>query len=346
MPTDKNVKNLGERLKASAIADKIRLHTPGHKGSLCSLDLTELSDGSFPSADIADAERYIASAYGAKHSHMLCGGSSQGVKAALYYANANGIADVNSHRSVFDGFRLAGKRCDRVGAVGSLVPITVKDIASALAPDIGVVAVTSPTYYGYVADIDGIREFCRAHGLLFAIDGAHGAHFGASKLLPEPFANRCDICNVSTHKTLFALTQTAVLLDDLSDAESARLGEAVGIMGTTSPSYLLYASIDGAVRKMKDSAEAYERLYEPLCELKSQFPFLKNDDFTRLVLDCSEVGKSGMDAKALNDALCRRGVYSEMTDGRHIVFIFTAADTPETVDKFALALRGATEDVT
>ncbi|MCM1368392.1 MAG: hypothetical protein NC184_06270 [Roseburia sp.] len=337
------MEKLGDRLKASADADKLRLHTPGHKGELCSLDLTELSDGSFPSVAIAEAEREIADVYGARHARMLCGGSSQGVKAAVYFAGSNGIVDINSHRSVFDGFKLAGKRCSAAGVRGALTPITVKDIASALAPDIGVVVVTSPTYYGYVADVDGIREFCRAHGLLFAVDGAHGAHFGASKLLPEPFAGRCDVCNVSTHKTLSALTQTAVLLDNLSDSDSARLSDAVDIMGTTSPSYLLYASIDGAVRKMRDSAAAYERLYEPLCEIKAQFPFLQNDDFTRLVLDCSRVGA---DATAINAALCRRGVYSEMTDGKNIVFIFTAADTPETAEKFASALRGAIEDVT
>lgn len=337
------MKTFDDRLNAAAAADRLRLHTPGHKGSLCSTDLTELSDGSFPNAALSESEKEIAKRYGARHARMLCGGSSQGVKAAVYYGASNGIADVNSHRSVFDGFALAGKQCKIIGARGSVMPITHSAVAAALTPDIGAVVVTSPTYYGYVADIDGIREFCRAHGLLYIIDGAHGAHFGANRHLPKAFAENCDICNVSTHKTLSALTQTAVLLDNLSDSEHLRLSGAVDIMGTTSPSYLLYASIDRAVRLLGDSDAAYESLYEPICELRAEFPFLKNDDFTRPVLDCAAIGA---DAFELNNALCRRGVYSEMTDGRHIVFIFTAADTPQTVEIFKTALRGAIEEIT
>lgn len=336
------MKSLDEELKAAAARDIVRLHTPGHKGRLSPLDLTELTDESFPADSVRAAQSRIARYYGARHARMLCGGSSQGVKSAVFFGNADGIADVNSHRSVFDGFVLAGKRCTTVGERGSVRPITVKDISAALTPDIGTVLVTSPTYYGFTADVDGIAEFCRAHGLLFVIDGAHGAHFGASPLLPPRFSDRCDVCNVSTHKTLSALTQTAVLLDNLSDADGKRLSDAVDIMGTTSPSYLLYASIDGAVRELDSAYDRYAALYPKLVELKTRFPFLQNDDFTRLVLDCAA---RGVDAQKLNAALARRGVFSELVDGRYIVFIFTAADEPSAADMLAAALVGAIKEL-
>ena len=183
--------------------------------------------------------------------------------------------------------------------------------------------------------MDGISDYCKRKGLLFIIDGAHGAHFGFSPLLPKAFSDKCDICNVSAHKTLGALTQGALLLDRLNEKDSARLGEAVKLMGTTSPSYLLYASIENAVIAAEISAGAYAALYEPIAELKKSFPFLKNDDFTRLVLDCGELGQ---DPHKLNAKLNGAGVYPELITDRYIVFLFTAADSAENVTRLNAAL--------
>ncbi|MDE6401128.1 MAG: hypothetical protein K2L54_00780 [Clostridiales bacterium] len=331
-----------EHLKNAAERDKLRFHTPGHKGGLCAFDLTELSDGSFPNAAVLEAETRIATHYKAAHARMLCGGSSQGVKSAIYATCENGVADVNSHRAVFDGFRLAGKTVTAVGRRGDVTPITLEEIKRGLKPTDGAVIVTSPTYYGYCADVDGIAEFCRSRGLTFIIDGAHGAHFGASELLPPTFADKCDVCNVSAHKTLSALTQSAILLDNLDGARRAALDEAVEIMGTTSPSYLLYSSIDAAVERLASAQARYAALYDPIESLKSEYPFLKNDDFTRLVLDCTAIGAG---AERLNNALCRRGVYSEMTDGRHIVFIITADDGPQDIEKLRGAIKAAIAEI-
>lgn len=331
-------------LKKYAAGKPVRLHTPGHKGGASELDLTELTDGSFPGGYVESAEEYIASVYGAKHAHLLCGGSSQGVKAAIYYAARDGVIDVNSHRSVRDGFALCGKKFVEAGERGRVTPLTAAEIEAALTPDIGVVVVTSPTYFGYVADIEEIRRLCHERGLLLIVDGAHGAHFGFSPLLPKSVAPVADICNVSAHKTLCALTQSAILLDNLNDADGARLTEAVRVMGSTSPSYLLYASIDHAVTEAASdkTAQAYAALYAPLMQLRGEYPFLRNDDFTRLVLD---VGALGLKADRLNAALCARGVYSEMTDGVRIVFIFTAHNTPSDVQRLSEALFDSIREI-
>ena len=317
-----------------AAGKNLRLHTPGHKGGLCAEDITEL-DGVFPEKQIQAAERDIAIAYGAGHAFLLAGGSSQGVKAAVYFASANGIVDVNSHRAVFDGFKLSGKRAVTVGRAGDVRPITVADIDKALTSDMGCVVVTSPTYYGYVADVEGIYDYCKRKGLLLIVDGAHGAHFGFSPLLPKAFADKCDICNMSAHKTLNALTQGALLVDNLSDMGSRALGEAVKVMGTTSPSYLLYSSIENAVIAAKQSETAYKALHAPIEELRAKYPFLKNDDFTRLVLDCSELGVSPQE---LNKSLNALGVYCELVTDRYVVFLFTAADGAENVSRLSAAL--------
>lgn len=317
----------------------IRLHTPGHKGKLCGIDLTELTDDSFPGVIVENVEKQIVTAYGCKQSHMLCGGSSQGVKSAIYYSGVNAIVDKNSHRAVFDGFKLSGKRCVKVGS-SDILPITVKDIDKALTPDMGAVVVTTPTYYGFVADLAEIRDYCKKKGLLFIADSAHGAHFGFNKRLPDNAIKYCDIANESTHKTLSALTQSALLLDNLDRAESKKLHDVTELMGTTSPSYLLYASIEHSVNKAVADEERYEKLYSPLTSLRKELPFLNNDDFTRLVLDCE---KLGVDANSLNSELCRNGVYSELNDGKRLVFIFTAEDDEKTVKGFYDVLIAAVD---
>lgn len=317
----------------------LRLHTPGHKGKLTPLDITELTDGSFPEPQLLSAENNIARAYGARHAHLLCCGSSQGVKSAIYFADGRGIIDINSHRSVFDGFELSGNNAVAVKTDG-VRPVTVSDVKKALDRDVKAVVVTSPTYYGYVADLAAIGELCRRSGLLFIVDGAHGAHFGFSARLPESPAKYADICNLSVHKTLSALTQSAVLLDNLDDEQSSRLKSVVAVMGSTSPSYLLYASAENAVEKAKSdrTAAAYETLYKALCELKSSYPFLRNDDFTRLVLDC---GALGVDGNKLNRLLAESGVMSELKNERYIVFIFTAENTEDDVIRLDKALGAA-----
>ncbi|MCH5166074.1 MAG: DegT/DnrJ/EryC1/StrS family aminotransferase [Clostridiales bacterium] len=331
-------------LTVAAARDKIRLHTPGHKGKLAALDLTELTDGSFPDPALKAAEKRAAAVYGARHARYLSGGSSQGVKAAVLYAGKSAVVDVNSHRSVFDGFFLSGKRFVTAGTQGSVYPLTIKQIEGALTSDTGAVVLTSPTYYGFCADIDGIAEFCKRRGLLFIVDSAHGAHFGFSDLLPNSAAPRCDICNVSTHKTLSALTQTALLLDNLSEDESAKLNGCADVMGTTSPSYLLYASIDHAIIKAADktTSSAYSELFAPIDDIKSQFPFLRNDDFTRLVLDCSALGVT---PSKLNAALCRRGVYSELVSDKYIVFIFTADNVPSDAEALRNELAASIREI-
>lgn len=336
--------SLADQLRKAAEGDRLRLHTPGHKGTVFELDLTELSDGSFPAEYVREAEKRAADIYGAQHAHYLCCGSSQGVKASIFYSGANAVVDINSHRSVFDGFALSGKQCITAGERGSVRPLTVKQIEGALTKDTQAVVVTTPTYFGFCADIGGIADYCKKRGLLFIADSAHGAHFGFSDRLPKSVAPVADICNVSTHKTLSALTQSALLLDNLTDRDSTRLRDSVDVMGSTSPSYLLYAAMDGAVTHAADksTAAAYERLYGAVTDIKTEFPFLHNDDFTRLVLDCAKLEVS---PKRLNGALSSRGVYSELVTDKYIVFILTAEDAPKQVVLLSEALHGGIEEI-
>ncbi len=325
-------------MRGYAASNPLRLHTPGHKGKAENgeTDITELVDGSFPGPQLEAAQKRIAQVYGAKHARLLAGGSSQGVKAAIYFAGGNGIADRNSHRSVFDGFRLAGKSVAVVGT-SDIRPIEVGDIEKAITPDTRVVVVTSPTYFGYAADIVAIKDMCTRRGLILAVDGAHGAHFGFGKHLPSGFCHIPDICNVSAHKTLGAMTGGAILFDGLPESEHAALVESADIMGSTSPSYPILASVEQSVYDAaKNYAKRYDSLYPALEQARREACFLENDDFTRLTLDCRA---QKVCADELMRELCARGVYAELVAKDYIVFLFTAADTPIEVERFSTALR-------
>lgn len=85
--------------------------------------------------------------------------------------------------------------------------------------------ITSPTYDGVVSDIEAICEIAHRHRVPVIVDEAHGAHFCFSDYFPKSaVACGADVVIQSTHKTLPAMTQTALihLNGDLIDRERIR----------------------------------------------------------------------------------------------------------------------------
>lgn len=79
-------------------------------------------------------------------------------------------------------------------------------------PEVKAVVITSPTYEGVVSDIPGIAAAVHARGKILIVDEAHGSHFGLSPHLPQgAIAGGADLVIHSLHKTLPAMTQTALL---------------------------------------------------------------------------------------------------------------------------------------
>lgn len=134
-----------------------------------------------------------------------------------------------------------------LGVFGSLSPEAVEKALDE-DPDAKLVVVTSPTYEGAVSDIAAILRITKAQGVPLLVDEAHGAHLGFSARFPGgAVAAGADIVVQSLHKTLPSLTQTAIAhVGGLIDP--ARFQAQLDIFETSSPSYLLMASIDGCVR--------------------------------------------------------------------------------------------------
>jgi arginine decarboxylase len=137
---------------------------------------------------------------------------------------------------------------------GQCLCITPEDVAEALEkePDIEAVYVTYPTYDGLCCDLKAIADIAHAKGVKVLVDGAHSAHFNFSELMPpHPGACGADVWVQSAHKTLPALTQSAFL--HVGKAEYVeQVGKVLDILQTTSPSYLLMASLDRAKTLMAE----------------------------------------------------------------------------------------------
>lgn len=330
----------------------LRLHMPGHKGkempmeewnALASLDFTELAPtGDLYSGDdwLEDAQRLWAWDWGMDTAFFATGGSTQGIFTLLTLFTRPGdkvLIDRVSHRSIHNACALFDlypvwlerpweAKCAITGAVS---PVSVEN-ALTEQPDIATVVVTSPTYYGVLSDLDAIADICHAHGAKLIVDGAHGAHLplvleGEKNCLlgRNPFTH-CDGVTVSTHKTLAAPGQTAVIFANGVAMEQVRA--ASSLTSTTSPSFVMLAVLDKLRPWLWDSREDWHRVAAQCAALRRDYPCLPIADN---LLDPCRLVLQVEDGKALAAQLEEKNVYVEMSDSCHVVCILTAADSDE-----------------
>ena len=354
-----------------ALADKktARFHMPGHKGQdilpefgpLYRLDFTEVYEtGNLYTGEgpIRLAEREAARLYQAADCHFLTGGSSQGVHAMLYAAAGAGadvLLDRNCHKSAAHAAALLDLSVAFVfpavlepfGVPGMLNPDDI-DRALGQNPAIRAVLITSPNYYGVRQDIPAIAAVCHAHGARLLVDAAHGAHFPGIGL-PSPIAEGADLAAVSTHKTLYAPGQTAMLLSN-GTVDSGLLREGAALFGTSSPSYLLLAGLDLA-RAALEADDRYAQAAAAVSALRGSLaartPFLPLSgpplDPCRLTLSAAGTDWTG---HRLADTLYEQfGVACEMSDARNIVCIVTPADLPGNLTRLENALLALSDAV-
>lgn len=246
----------------------VRLHMPGHKGApllgMEHMDITEISGAdSLYEADgiIAKSEANASALFGCRTFYST-EGSSQCIRAMLYlvllHAKRLGrrpliAAGRNAHKTFLTAAALLDLDVQwlypRHGASYlscSLSPEALNTYLTDSDEKPIAVYLTSPDYLGDVADIAAIAEVCHRHGVLLAVDNAHGAYL---KFLPEslhPIDLGADLCCDSAHKTLPALTGAAYLhlSEKMAQAMGSQAKNAMMVFGSTSPSYLILQSLD------------------------------------------------------------------------------------------------------
>lgn len=365
--------SLFKELKKFSKTEKISMHIPGHKGgrglgvsffkNASAIDVTELlgtDNLQNPTGILKDSQEFCAKAFGADFTCFLTGGSSLGLRAAILGSAKRGdklLVDRTCHRAVISAITLGGIEPifispDFDDKRGLYVGISADKVNYYLSkhPDICGAIITSPTYYGICSDIQKVADICHRFGKFLIVDEAHGAHFAFSKKLPATALSQgADICIQSAHKTLPALGQASFLHLKSGIIDKNRLMRTLLMIQSTSPSYLLMASLDKSARYMNGAGRLkLSRLIASIEELKKTvgektvLRFIDSDplsadcDLTRLVVDFSPCEISGCFAEKL--LIDEFNIYPEMSDSRYVVLIPTAVNTKAEMRQLANAL--------
>lgn len=283
---NQNQTPLLDTLKACAQRPHAPFYTPGHKRgqgisqslanffgkAVCRADLPELTelDNLFaPVSVIQQAQQLAAEAFGASQTWFLVNGSTCGIEAAILATCATGdkiILPRNVHSSAIAGLILSGAlpifvnpEYDPVLDIAHSITPSAVQAALEQHPDAKAVFMVYPTYYGVCGDVKAIASLAHQYNIPLLVDEAHGAHFAFHPQLPTPaLAGGADLSVQSIHKTLGAFTQASMLhiQGDRIDGDWARntlrerISKTLQLVQSTSPSYLLLASLDAARQQM------------------------------------------------------------------------------------------------
>ena len=330
----------------------IPMHMPGGKRN------TELMDFPNPySLDITEIEGFdnlheptgilkyemerAAKLYGSEESLICVNGSTSALTAAICGAFEKGdkvLVARNCHISVINAIILREliplflyPECDGFGIHKGIKPDHVKE-ELAHSPDIKGVIMTSPTYEGVVSDIHGIASILHENKKILIVDEAHGAHFVFHESFPRSAVTEgADIVVNSLHKTLPALTQTALLHLNGNLINRERVKAFWNIYQTTSPSYVLMGSISACFDMI--GSEEGKRLFDEytynLKEMRSKLASLENI----MLFDSDDPGKIVLlanDGRELYDLMiCKYNIQLEMASSKYIVAMTSVTDHKE-----------------
>ena len=268
---------LYKKLEAYGKSDFYPFHMPGHKRNPLSVagdfsvqqDITEINGFDnlhHPETILKEAQENAARLYQVQESFFCINGSTGAILAAVSAAVKKGghiLIARNCHKAVYHAAYLRDLKVSYIyphedaelGINGGISPQRVERCLDEN-PDIEAVLLTSPTYDGIVSDIKTIAEITHSHNIPLIVDEAHGAHFCFSDYFPVSAAELgADIVIHSLHKTLPSMTQTALLHRCSERVDRNLLVRFLGIYQTSSPSYVLMASMDACMYKIEQDGQ-------------------------------------------------------------------------------------------
>lgn len=343
---------------------RIPYHMPGHKRNpefdyireLAPLDFTEI-DGldnlHAPEGILKEAQDHAAQVFGADRSFFLINGTTGGILASVHAMAGNGspvIMARNCHKSVYNAVSLCRSEpyyiYPRSHPMGFAADILPEQVESALndCPGAACVVITSPTYDGVVSDIKSIAEICHSRHVPLIVDAAHGSHLGfLDPDVPSPVICGADVTVMSLHKTMPSLTQTSILHLKGNLVNSGKIASSLGVFETSSPSYLLMASIDGCVRAAENS-ELFENWRHILSKIRSEVEFAVPEGVFAFDISKLIFRRSGYSGEELARHLRDYGIEPEMTAPGYVLLMTGAGDTKNMAEHLlracdALAVR-------
>ena len=385
------------RLAAYARSDMYPFHMPGHKRrtgpeesfmNSCTdsftnpfaVDITEIEGFDnlhHPEGILRDSMKWAADVYGADQTYYMINGSTGGILAAVCGSVPRGgriLVSRNCHKSVYHGICLNQLKTSyvypqEIEGLGIQGGITAEDVDRMLNRymDTQAVLIVCPTYDGIVSDIEAIARIVHRAGLPLIVDEAHGAHFRYDAMFPVSALDLgADVVIQSVHKTLPSLTQTALLHikcnrpDGGCYADRERIDRYIHMVQSSSPSYVLMASIENSIYQMEQTDMApYGKQLHKLRRRLGQMRHLRLAD-TGLIgqagirdLDISKIvvstrgtclypavdGLTGFTGAHLDDILRREyHLEMEMCGADYVTAITTVMDSGEGLERLGDAL--------
>ncbi|MDY6803388.1 MAG: aminotransferase class I/II-fold pyridoxal phosphate-dependent enzyme [Cyanobacteriota bacterium] len=375
---DQNQAPLVEALREAAGKPHAPFYAPGHKGgrgiprpladlfggAVFTADLPELPelDNLFaPEGPILEAQQLAAAAFGATKTWFLVNGSTAGVAAAILATSGSEdkiILPRNVHKSAISGLILSGAvpifiNPEYDSHWDLTCRVTPSSLSAALEkyPDAKAAMLVSPTYEGVCSDVGAVAEIAHRHDIPLLVDEAHGAHFAFHPELPTPaLAAGADLAVQSIHKVLGAMTQASMLHIRGDRLDADRLNQALSLLQSSSPSYLLLASLDAARQQMAlDGFALMSRTLQLAEDARKRISLipglsvlelaggLEELDPTRLTVKVSDLGLTGYEA----DEILHRdlGVTCELPGLKCLTFIISLGNTAADIDRLVQALE-------
>ena len=358
---------LYEKLTAYGNSDYYAFHMPGHKRNMelmrarlpYNIDITEIDgfdDLHHAEGLLKELQENAARVFQAEETHYLVNGSTVGLLSAVMGCTERGgriLMARNCHKSVYNAVYMNELRpvyiypefSEETDLNGEIHVDQIKKLLEEY-EDIQVVVIVSPTYEGVVSDIEAIAEIVHEYKIPLIVDEAHGAHFGFHSYFPQNANTQgADVVIHSLHKTLPSLTQTALLHMNgkLVDRDSVR--RYLHMLQSSSPSYILMASIDECIRLVDEEREKVFKPYvEMLCQLRKEIGKLKNLQLLETMqYDASKIvisARGRMSGKELQEILLENDhLQMEMAAGSYVIAMTGPGDTQEGMNRLLNALR-------
>jgi len=379
---DQNETPLFDALMEYVNRDTIPFHVPGHKKGLgidqefknyigenpFKIDVTvfKLVDSlHHPTGPIKKAQELAADAYGSDAAFFSIHGTSGAIQAMILSVVGDGdkiIVPRNVHKSITGGIILSGavpvymqpELDKKIGIAHGVSPETVEETLK-LHPDAKAVLIINPTYYGVSTDIKKIADIVHSYDIPLIVDEAHGPHLKFNEKLPmSAMEAGADICAQSTHKIIGAMTQASLLHVRSERVDVHRVQQLLNLMQTTSPSYILMASLDCARRQialegkelLDNTIDLIKYAREEINKIPGYFSFGEEVlgapgcygfDPTKLTITCRDLGIAGSD---LDMILANKyHIQMEMSDLYNILAVGSYGDTKESLDALINALK-------
>ena len=373
---------LFDAMVSLAESRKVSFHTPGHKSGkgistrfrkfvgpkIFTIDLTTLDEVDSlqnPTGVIKEAQELAARAAGADRSYFLVNGTTAGNHAMVASTTNPGdtvLIARNCHRSVLTGLIVSGAKPaffqpEFHRDLKLTLNVTFETVKQAIDANPGARAllITSPNYYGLCADIEKIIPYAHEKGLIVLLDEAHGPHLKFHPKLPKcALEAGADLCVQSTHKIVGGMTQASMLHARAGRVNIDDVTNTLKLLQTTSPSYILMASLDLARMQMategkklltralklaEDARMEINKIPGILCfgKEQAQAAGMADMDVTKLTITVSGLGLSGYHVSQILNT--RFGIQVEMADPFHILVIVSIGDRQDDLNRLVEGLR-------